>query len=341
MRYFLKDQKGHSSLTVLLLLMSFSLLFIASSRVVKEGIFLGSRMRKELSVRAEMNIMAKEVCLLLEEDETPESQSLMDPVWDYMENPPEGVQWELKDLSSRLNPNWMRLKLFKVTDLGNLITSGESIEQLDQRRMDKGIGTSLEEDWTETFGEENIERFFTYYSLANINVTQEDRLEEIYRKRLGDGGASAFRSRIQDGLREFRLWNEEDLDVVLGMEGEELQPLVGVDAQMNVHWIDPFLLEALLSYPYREEPLADPHSIALSILSLRDQQELDAEQLKGIIGPNEKQMRVLEYLGTATYFWELSIEKENVLGTWVIFLYKGETQIVKRSFQRSPESSSL
>jgi len=334
----LKDQHGHSSLTVLLLLFSFSLIFIASSHFVKATIQYSAKQRHVLELQGEMLEYMQEICRELEADETPESHWQGDRVREYLENPPQGYQWELIDLSSRLNPNFLRFKLFEETRLRELIQSGDSPEQLDLQRMDRGFSNDLYKDWEEVFGEENLETYFTLYSLANVNVTQEDRLEELYRIRAGDNGANAFRSRIQEGLQQFRLWNEEDLSQVLGREEENLRPVIGVEPLMNVHSIDPFLLEALLSYPYREDPLPDPHSLALTIIELREQNEITPEELKDIIGPTEKQMRVLEYLGTRTSFWELRIESEGYEGRWILFQTKEDLQVIEQHFGRIQES---
>lgn len=333
----IKDQRGHSSLTVLLLLLSFSIIFISSSYIVKETLRFSLKQRHRLETQTEMEKYMHEISHLLEEDSTPDSHWQGDEVWNYMGTPPEGVQWELRDISSRLNLNFLRFKIFKETRLGELIESGETPEQLDIIRTETGFSRNLVNDWGESFGEENLEKYFTLYSLANINVTQEDRLEELYRIRAGDNGAASFRLRIQEGLQQFRLWNEEDLDQVLGSKEELLKPVIGIEPLMNIHTVDPFILEALLSYPFREEPLAAPHSIALSLIELRHEKEISAEQLRNLIGPTEKQLRILEYLGTRTSFWELSIIINGYKGQWVLFQSKEEVQIIEQHFSRITE----
>jgi len=319
------NDNGYSSITVLFTLLLLSTLFISAA-------FMASKMNRQVAQNREvleidilMENTCREVMQLLSSDPTPESHSSNDPVWKYITdfNHP-FYSLELTDISSRLNINWMRMKVFEETQLKNLIISGESADQLQQKRSLLGFSNDLRVDWQDSFGEENLSQYFTLYSWANINVSYEESLEGLYKQRAGESGATAFRLRIQQGLREFKLWNLEELPEIMGIQSGKLYPVMNVQPLMNIHFIDPFLLQCLLSYPYREEPIDQFQAKTDQLLQLREQREITPGDLEAIIDPNEKQLRVLQYIGCTTGFWSLTLKKEEQTIKQSIIWFDGE-----------------
>ena len=299
---------GHGTLTAMVTVLLLSLLFLSAATVVYRGINEMKDYTDSLQRYTDMNEIARDVWQQLNADPTPESHSPNDPVWNFVKTYNGLYALEFHDVSSRLNPNWMRTALFEHTKLKNLIVSGEMPDQIRDRRLEIGF-VANPGIWEETFGVNNLNRFFTIYSNANVNVTYEASLEELYRLRVSDAGAEAFRGRIQKGLMDGKIWSRDELHDLLGLEAGKLYPVVNAEPLMNVHFIDSFLLECLLSYPYRQEPLENPGLIAQTILEKRNSVEILPEDLRRIIQPNENQLRVLEYLGTRTSVFVLTVSQ--------------------------------
>ncbi len=322
LRRIIKEDRGNSSVTVLVVILIISSLFLAVSLIAKTSLLRTENLTTQINGERERDLLVEQTIDALEEDTTPESHSQEDPVWDFINADHSPYTLKLKDISSRLNINWMRTKLFEETDLSRLIISGEHPDSIQARRREEGFTTNLAV-WTETFGEENLTRFFTLHSLANVNVTYEESLVEIYTIRHGEGGAQIFHDKIQQGLKEFKLWDREELPPLLGMGEKDVIPVITAMPQMNVHYIDPFLLKCLLSYPYKEDPINNSLLKAQNILDARASREITPGELKSIIAPTEKQLRVLEYLGTQTSFWKLTVSRGEKNWEYAIF-FDGE-----------------
>lgn len=321
---FITHEEGHSSITILAVILFLTVLLLSASAVYRQHSIQLQKSREILESSLQYESILQEILKRLNEDPTPESHSRQDPVWQYLDNADSSWNLTLTDISSRLNINWMRTKLFEVTRLKELIVSTESPDDIMQKRRNLGFCTDLE-IWQDTFGEENLERYFTLYSKANINITFEESLEEIYRIRYSDNGAANFRNSIRDGLARGTLWTDEELHPLLGLAEMDLRPLITAEPAMNVHYLDPFILQAILSYPYREDPLANPEEKTRAIVQAREQGEMTQQQLEAIIHPNENQLRVLQYLGTRTDFFRLTIESEDS-DLHIFIIYREGTQ---------------
>lgn len=326
------SEHGHSTLTAMVVVLCLSFLFLSGAAFIHQGTQEVKSYTEEIQHYMEMRKVAEEVLLQLQGDTTPEAHSSYDAVWSTVKSHDGPYSIDFQDISSKLNPNWMRTKLFEETKLKNLIASGESPDQIRDRRIEMGFVTSLSM-WKETFGEKNLNRFFTIYSDANINVTYEISLEELYRVRHGESGAAAFRDRIQKGLEEGKLWTTAELTEILGQEAEDLSPVINAEPIMNVHFVDPFLLECLLSYPYREDPLKNPKSIMQTILERRKIGELSFDELESIIQPNDNQRRVLEYLGVTTAFYSLSLSIDMYEHSFFYHYRDGEWALHERTLK--------
>ncbi len=302
----INNDHGHSTLTAMAVVFFLSFLFLSAASAVHQGISEMKAYTDGIQRYTEMNEIAESVWMQLTEDITPDSHGPNDPVWAFVKAYKGPYALKFHDASSRLNPNWMRMSLFENTKLKNLIAPDNTPAQINNKRLEMGFVNDMVL-WEPSFGVDNLNRFFTVYSNANINVTYEASLEELYRQRVGDSGASAFRGRIQQGLMEGKLWTREELPRILGLEAEKLYPVINTEPQMNVHFIDSFLLECLLSYPYREDPLKNAGLIAQTILEKRKYIEISPDELRRMIQPNENQLRVLEYLGVTTSMFILTV----------------------------------
>lgn len=312
------NKQANSSVTVLMIILVICILFISTSYVTKVSIIRTEKAITRIQTQKDIDVLVKETIKQFTEDTTPEAHSYQDPVWTFINTDHHPYSLKLEDISSRLNINWLRTDLFEKTELNRLIVSGEHPDIIRNKRRTMGFTQDLS-IWSESFGEENLNRFFTIYSLANINVTFEESLVEIYKSRYGDSGSQLFHSKIQQGLQQFKLWKDEDFPALLGFAHEDVLPVITSIPQMNIHFIDAFLLKCLLSYPYREDPINNGLLKAQQILDIRDNTEITPSRVKSIIAPLETQLTVLEYLGTQTTFWKLTISKGSESFEFIIY----------------------
>jgi hypothetical protein len=293
-----------------------------------------SAMRRSLEREAERVIAA------LAADSTPGIDSPLDPVWSTIAVPGgEGAVLSLADVSSALDPNWVQKNVFSQTALRSLLRSAGAADELQQRREDRGFSLDLPGAYGDLFDEGVLDRHFTAYGYANINVTDEFALRTLYALRTGDAAAAeVFHARVRQLLREQRVLRPDELPAFLGPGYDALYPVMNAEPCMNVHFLDPLILTELLAYPALQVPA--PQESALAILEARTRSELSsAELLKLVAAPAAS--RIYQYLGVVTWFWRLTVTQRDARLELVIARVPGSSgeparfQIVEERYERS------
>lgn len=258
-------------------------------------------------VRAHLEAEAARVLDQLSKSSAADVDSLFDPVWTCVGTTRDGgVRVTLEDVSSQLNLNTVRTELFEKTDLGGLLSLGHSAMELRQYRADKGLFQSVS-SYDGFFPPGTLARDFTVYGYININTTFEDVLRAVFAARTGDAAAAeAFRDAIRGFLMKQELVTREQLAVLFGLYSPQVFPLVNVEPQMNVNFIPPEILHAVLSYPYGGKKIANFEAIYNAILSDRQSQGVTPQYLSNLITAKGPQLLVFQYLGTRTWFWRIT-----------------------------------
>ena len=302
-------QAGSVSLSVLALLVfcaaagAGGILVMSTSLLHERASVAAYARRHSLEGEAEL------VVAILLRDPTPESDSPLDPVWTEVRTPAlAGVQVKLSDISSALNPNWVQKNPLQKTGLKSLLLSIDNADALQQRREDRGFSIDLRRAYGDLFVEGALEKYFTAYGYANLNVTDEFALRKLYAARTGDEpGSELFHTRIQGLLAQKRTLRADQLREFMGIDFERLFPVINVAPCMNVHFVEPLLLSELLAYPDLKVP--DPVETTRRILDARTSSELGLSDLHRIIGaPPES--RIFDYFGVSTWFWKIVVANE-------------------------------
>lgn len=273
--------------------------------------------RKSAQVRTHQLLDAalKEAAAQLAADPTPESDSPLDPVWDWASSQgSEGTDAhpavELEDVSSRIDPNWVRKSLFDKTELRTLFSPdsevvGSPSDYLQQQRQDRGFYSDLWRGYHALFSSRTIARYLTPWSYANLNVTDEFALRKLYEVRTGDAAsADVFHTRIQQLLGEQRVVPEAELKSFLGSDYDKLYPAINALPWWNVHFLPELILRQLLAYP--DYKVKDPGERADRILSLRENGEIKPADLQALVGLPARHV-IYQYLGTSTWFWRVTV----------------------------------
>lgn len=215
---------------------------------------------------------------------------------------------ELRDASSAINPNWIRKQPLEQTELGQLLLSSADSQALQQSRIDDGLSVAIEKRYAGFFVTEAFENRLCGYSYANVNSSDEFALERLFTETTGDASAaSSFHASVQAALGDMRQFKSADLVALFGQYRESVGAVMTIEPQINVNFVDPFVLKALLSYPAYK--IDSPTSGADAILSARRGGELSIERVAAILGL-EKTHALFTYLGDDTWFWRITVKAD-------------------------------
>lgn len=292
-------------------------------------LFLHALMNFERKQRTESEIKyylvekAKEIASEILKDETPDSDCPGDRIWTKITEGGFGdVEITLSDISSRLNPNWVRKNLLDNTSLKGLFLPTGNSESLQVFRVEKDLGTRVEQIYNSFFDFKTYPDYFTGYSWANINTTDEFVLEKIFKLCTGDTyAAEVFHTAVQQKLMQLGLFKTEELEYLFGGYYKDVYPIINAEPSMNVHFIPGLILSEIISYPAFE--IDQPEKALGMVLSMREQREINPNELKGIIGSDQNN-RVYQYLGTRTWFWDITVRKEKNAFRGIFAIFPGE-----------------
>jgi hypothetical protein len=243
----------------------------------------------------------------LSSDGSPESDSPLDEA--YGLSSMEGCEIGIRELSSRLNPNWIRKSMLEDTDLSLMLRPGRSPSEIQQRREDERLAAGLE-GYADFFKADDLKEFLTVHSYANVNSADEFALRGLCLEAgVSRPDAQAFHGLIQGNLVSGKILDERELSGLLGARFPALKPLLTAQGQMNVNFIPERILEAILSYPAWAIPEARRASGA--ILQRRQARAIDEASLEGMLGVDGRHA-VFSYLGTRSWFWALSVKSADL-----------------------------
>lgn len=323
-------ESGAVAATLLVLLALTSALMAATLLHVRRWAADASAQMRREERRTALDEALREVIEQVAADPTPRSDAPSDPVWEWVRaSSGVGRTVALADISSRINPNWVRRGVFEKTTLRTLFrpdaTAGNA-QALLQHREDHGFAVDLEAGYGSFFSRETIRRYLSPWSYANLNTSDEFALRSLYEMRTGDAaGAEIFHTRIRKLLTDRRIVEERELHAFLQDDDAKLFPLVNALPWWNIHFLPALILEQILAYPdYR---VADAGSKAARILARRETGEMSPEELRRIVGLPAGHP-LYQYLGTKTWFWRVVVSAgEGTLDAVVCRLPPDSSQI--------------
>ena len=296
------------------------ILFILSLSVLGLGAGISlthSYYQKNEVIQQDLILLKAEVAAIikqLESDPSPESDSSLDPVWSYIERRAnEYESLKLTDVSSRINPNWVRSVFFERTDLKKYLLNGVSPDMLKDHRNETGYVMDIYSSYSELINPEALYTLFTTYSYLNVNTAYEYVLKDMYELVTGDSDrAASFHSFITNALSEKYIISETELQTAVGSDYAIIYPLLSTLPEMNIHFIPEFILKQVLSYPYGGEYIENNSSIYNTLLSCRHNNEITSVELHNLIKTKDLQERIFHHLGTKTWFWKVGIATKRI-----------------------------
>jgi hypothetical protein len=332
-------ERGSTSVAALALLILLAAVTAGALLLLKASLSYEKRSVAAESSRNELEESARRVVKALTQDPTPDSDSPFDPIWESVGHGG-GAEMSvgLRDISSAVDLNWVQKHLLQKTKLGDCLRPGRTAEELQQRREDLGFSTDIEAAYGDLFLQGTLDRYFTGYGIANINITDEFALRKLAELRTGDPArANELHARVQDLLMQKRVLKQEELGAFLGSDYDALSPLMGVQPVWNVHYLDPVVLVEVLSHPDLKIP--HPQETAEQILFHRDAAELTADDLARIVGAGAGS-RIYQYLGVTTWFWRVIARRGSARAELIAARLPGEKgsrgrfAIIEEKYQR-------
>lgn len=302
------------SVTILILLVMFLLmvLFLSISFYFKIAIrkvyFDDNNNKILLSLRQK----AETIVRMLLNDPSPDSDSIVDPVWNEVKNLKNGrIKVSLSDVSSFLGINWIRKEFL---DRLGFINPGITAKDFQQYREDKGLHLNILRGYGNLINKDALEKYFTSYSYFNINISDEFVLRDMFLIRTSDIYASdRFHKEIQEMRIKKQIIEEIDLKDFIGTNYfDNVFPILNAEPVINIHFVNKRILGILFDYfnvPQKKKEI---------IIETRKKKELDRSDLESYIGNIYSKTLLHHYLGTITWFWKIEVSFNNKRLEWII-----------------------
>jgi hypothetical protein len=301
-------EAGYASLVFLLALFLCSALVLGAAAPVASALSLAKREKNKNTVRQALEGLLREAVEALASDPTPDVNGVDDPLWRLNGKRAEGYKVAINPISDRINLNFARKNIFEKTRLELLFRPGMNADKLQQFREDTGLRLR-EEAFADFFEEQLFKKRFSPYGWANINLIDEFAARQLGTALTGDAAqGERLRETVRLLLMEGRRQDRETLPFVLGVSQAELWPFVNAEPLMNINFVDPLVLEELLSYD--EYGIRRAEERSAEILSRRETEGLSAEDLRSMLGI-DRSHPLAHYFGSITWFWEIVIAAEN------------------------------
>ncbi len=292
-----------------MLIVFLSIIFIGLSYVISSG-RQDISMLSDITEEKRVQETIEEIIEAILNDETPESDSCVDLVWNKIESlNTDNFYVTMSDISSRINLNYFRDELIDGTDINKLLfKKGKSMSELEQYRHDIGLFPDpqcLQDDY---LTEDAVLKYATVHSYMNINIADELALTELFKIRTGnDAGSESFRRRVQNERMNNAVVSNNNLKTILETHMDMLYPFINAVPVMNIHYVAEEILIRTLKYDFGDKPLSYPDRAYNTIIQSRDSREFKPENLKSVFTIDDVSHPIFDYCGTKSWFWEILI----------------------------------
>jgi len=235
----------------------------------------------------------------------------------------------LEDISSRFSINSLNTKMISETEVSSFLLPGMGAGAFQQDRENDGFAVDILARFGHVFREEFLANYATSRGYWNINTADEFSLKKVFAEITGnEAAAEEFHHRLRERCRTVVLVRPEELEEFIGVHWfDRVFPCINAFPSINIHFTPDWVLKQILSYPAFR--VTAPEAVALELSSLRNSRAILQEELPDIVPVQEKdedgnivlpkeQNRLFAYMGTITWFWQISVEKDKSLLTRVV-----------------------
>ncbi len=283
-----------------------SLSFIGTAA---RSIARGKGKASDSSARSDILAAIDQALAALDADVSPTSDAPSDPA--YAHKALGACDILIKDISSKINPNWIRKGMLEETALSRVLKPGKTAADLQQYREDSGL--SLDPSfYAGFFSDKDTQDFLSPYSYPNINSSDEFALRRMARDAgLNETEAQAFHGIVKAQVASPTIYDDAKLAQALGNRFSALQRVLSAQGQWNVNFLPEPILKALLSYPPWKIPAhAEKYQL---LVNTRSVAPIDDDGLRRVLGLPAGHS-IYGYLGVRTWFWGIEASKDGVKG---------------------------
>lgn len=230
-----------------------------------------------------------------------------------MNHEDEKLSLEVKDISSKMNINFIDLTLFKKYKFRVLLKNEYSWNHLQEYRNEIGFTTDIYQ--YEKFFKEDIDisSILTVYNLPNINNSSDIMLEKYYESYTGSSSkASSFKTRIDGKRNAKKVFDEKAFLNLMQSYDSEIVNIISVLPSWNINNVDSKLLNAILS-KYNINSTA--------IMDLRDIREIKESELISLLSTKQENKTLYTFLGCTTSFISIKIS-DNLNSNYFTLIFK-------------------
>jgi hypothetical protein len=314
----MKNQ-GYATFLLFGVLVSISIIFLGVYLSIEYAMKEVHRSETREKERVALIEKAREVVKVLLADPTPLSNSLTDPVWQYIKpEEHQDARIMLEDVSSVYGIDWIRKD---IVSQSGLLRIGKSPEEFQQFRWQTGLQSNVLSNYSDYFSSEALNAYFTLYSYFNVNICDEFALEKIVQARTGDRDkGESFRQKVQNLWSAStpgkpRMLERDELATFMGTDYETLFPVVNVEPVFNIHFVPEDILHQLFTFKHHNIP----QGVFEYLITNRSNYEWSEDDLAVIIGERYKKTFLHHYFGVVTWFWRLEVTKSDSLKLrWIL-----------------------
>lgn len=297
----LNKKEAFSSLEFLITLFVLLILAIGFSFFITTSHRNIAKRTQSIGEKETIDIVLDEVYKKIKEDNTPESDSRFDPIWDLDDTYIDGYHVSINALSGKINLNYINPNIFTNSGFRSTLNDNSLINSLKNVLDEKLLYTY--EDVKEYISKENFDKFFTFYGFANINTIRDTALEMLVNKISNSFFGNEMVNRRKSLFRNKQYFQTEtEFNMFCGIYYSEIFPYINIQPQLNVQFIE----EEALRWLLESFNVSGSNQKANTLINLRNAQEIKEENLLSILGIS-KSDEVYYHLGCKTYAWQFTI----------------------------------
>jgi hypothetical protein len=298
---------GFVSVQFLFILMFISTLIMGIAVYSYSYIQTTARALRKNMVYREIEGIVRDIIADMYADPSPDINSFEDPFWTWNGKSLNDYRIVIIPLSDRLNLNYVRKNIFEKTNAGMWLNPGRTAAELQQFREDNGMSLSTG-FYNFFFDKEIMQKFFSCYGWANINLIDEFSAEKLALSLTGsEQTAEQIRRIVQTLLINQQPAGRTTMHTLFGIHYDEVFPFINTESLINVNYAEPALLRILISYP--DYGVKYPDARCDELLVRRSVAGLGTDEIFNILGIDSANPLAF-YLGSITWFWEITITNE-------------------------------
>ncbi len=331
-------KNGFSSMEFLIILFFLCIISLGTMSILRTVILYVSKEKNMLEIKKNMTSISDLMIKDLKDDHTPQSDSKQDIFWKWNGTEKNGYTISIVSLSSKLNPNYITQKLIEKTTLKKHLIEGKTAATFINYREHNGLLFS-NRDFLPFFTETFFQHCFSVYNWANINLIDASAGRKLVTAQTGlSSQGDYFYACVQNLLVEKKMLQDDtELQSFMPELYTTIYPFITTAPSMNIHFVDPELLETIIAYP--EFSITSPADKARKLETMRESKELTQADIASVLNINANN-RLYYYFGTITWFWQITIQNKTHTYTVILCRYpprnnletKAQFSIIEKRF---------